>query len=402
MTVLESVGPRRADAREVWATAAPWAQALAVFVASRVFFTFAIDRHAWLAGPRRDGSRYSYLDISGNWDGVWYHRVAVEGYPGVLPRGVDGLVEPNQWAFYPLYPLCVRALVAVTGAVWPLAAGLFSLACAAAAVVVMRALVASVAGRSLALWTVALFCFFPSAAVLQLPYSEALAVLLLVAVLALLQRHSTGGYLAAIPLVLMLGLARPIAPALAAVIGLHLVRRWRWARRGEGALGRRELAALLSLTAAAGIATVAWSATAALVTGERLAYVETMASWRASRQVVPFQPWWEAARHYLGPGVGALVLVVTLVALVWWLTRPSAAVIAGDQRAWCVCYFGYLLAVLDSFTSLPRYLLPLFPLGTLAAAASPSRAYRVMLVVTCALGGLVWLAAIWRSPDLAP
>jgi hypothetical protein len=57
---------------------------------------------------------------------------------------------------------------------------------------------------------------------------------------------------------------------------------------------------------------------------------------------------------------------------------------------------------MDSFTSLPRYLLPLFPLGTLLAGASRARAYRVALAVAFAAGSVIWITVVWRSKTMAP
>src|SRR3712207_7924031 len=61
---------------------------------------------------------------------------------------------------------------------------------------------------------------------------------------------------------------------------------------------------------------------------------------------------------------------------------PISRVVAGDLRVWCVCYVGYLLAVLDPVTSLVRYLLLLFPLGTVLAATSRSRAFRICVAAS--------------------
>jgi hypothetical protein len=58
---------------------------------------------------------------------------------------------------------------------------------------------------------------------------------------------------------------------------------------------------------------------------------------------------------------------------------------------------------MDSFTGLWRYLLPLFPLGTLLAAASrESRAYRVALALAFAAGSLIWIAVVWPSKTMGP
>jgi hypothetical protein len=128
-----------------------------------------------------------------------------------------------------------------------------------------------------------------------------------------------------------------------------------------------------------------------------------MAGWRASREVRPLEPVLDYAVLTLGAVAGPLAVVAVVVGLAVWLTRPSTvATVGADLRDWCLCYAAYLVAVLESVSSLPRYLLPLFPLGTLLVAASPSRAYRVTLVVASAAAGLVWLAVVWRSRGVAP
>jgi len=94
--------------------------------------------------------------------------------------------------------------------------------------------------------------------------------------------------------------------------------------------------------------------------------------------------------------VGPACLVVVLAALVLWVGNRRARFLGGDLRIWCVGYTGYLLAVLDPFTSLVRYLIMLFPLGTLLASASNSRAYRVTLAVAFLAGQVVWVVWLWR------
>ena len=380
-------------------TAPDWVLALAIFAASRLVDGYAIARNAALAGTMSDGRPYGYLDILGNWDGTWYRAVILHGYPAHLPLDVHGQVAQNTWAFYPLLPALVGALMALTGWSYVVAASVVSIGGGAIAVVGMQKLVAAAAGRRLALWTVVLFCFFPAAAVLQLPYAESVAMALLVGVLLCLQRRR---YLLAVPLVLLVGLARPIAVPLAAVLVLHAVRVVVLRRPGAEPLTRGSVAALGALCTAGVVAAAEWPVIAAMRTGRPDAYTQTMASWRNPRQMRAFVPWHDAAERYLGsPGMAILVLAVA--ALVVWVARPQAAVIAGDLRAWCLCYVAYLLAAMDSFTSLPRYLLPLFPLGTLLAAVTrDSRAYRVALTVAFATGSVVWIAVVWRSRTMAP
>ena len=391
-------GPWAALVR-TWASAPEWVLALAVYTVSRLLDGYVIDRLAWLAGARSDGAHYRYPDILGNWDGTWYRAVLLHGYPAALPLDAAGQVRPNTWAFYPLFPALVDGVMRLTGASFVVAASIVSVVSGGALAVLVQKLVAAVAGRRLALWTVVLLCFFPSAAVLQLPYAESTALALLAGVLLCLQRRR---YLLAVPLVLLVGVARPIAVPLAAVVFLHAGRVLVGRHRGEEVLPGRAAAALATLCVAAVLAAVEWPLVAAVRTGRLDAYTQTMASWRTPREVLPFAPWFEASRHFFGP-LGVPILVLAVAACLVWVLRPGAGVIAGDLRAWCLCYLAYLLAAMDSFTSLPRYLLPLFPLGTLLAAVSPNgRAYRVAVALAFAVGSVIWLAVVWRSKAMAP
>ena len=93
-----------------------------------------------------------------------------------------------------------------------------------------------------------------------------------------------------------------------------------------------------------------------------------MATWRSGGEIVPFRPWLDMSRWYwrdnpdaqwLGP-VSLLVVVVVLLALV---LGPWARGLGAELRTWCLAYPAYLGAVLDPFTSIFRYLLPLFPIA---------------------------------------
>ena len=370
-----------------------WAQALLILLASRLLVAFVVYRAARTAPVRPGRPRRGYWDILNAWDGTWYERTVTSGYPEQLPLGADGAVAPNTWAFYPIFPRLTDLVMHLTGMDWSPSATVVNLGCAAAAVVLLRKLVAELAGPRLALWTVALLCFFPSAAVLQLPYAESPAILLLVTAFWLLHRHR---YWFAVPVLLLIGLTRPVAVPMTVVLTVHLMLRLRESRRLRGNIG------LLAAWAASGVAAIEWPLIAWYGTGVPDAYTRTMAGWRTPHEVVVLRPWLVYSERMLGQVVGPVVLVAALAAYVWWLTRPRAGIIGTDLRVWSAAYVVYLLAVLESFTSLPRYLLPLFPLGTLLAAQSSSRAYRITLAVAGAILGVIWILAIWRTQRLAP
>jgi hypothetical protein len=374
-----------------WLTLPPWAQVLLVFAATRVFAFVVVDRVARfqpesLWNPANPG----YLDVVSLWDGDWYRRIAEGGYPSVLPTKA-GVTQQNQWAFYPLFPALGRGVMDLTGAPWQVAATTVALAAGAGFVVVLRSLMAPLVGNRLALWTVVLVCCYPAAPVLQLAYTESLGLLGVVSALWCLQnRH----YLLAVPVVLLVGVARPVAVPLAAVVGLHVLRAL-WRHRTEPVPGRR-IAAMLAATAAAGVAAIMWPVIAWFGTGQRDAYTDTMAAWRVGHEVHLFTPWLNISRYVLGYWVGPLVVVLVVAALAAWVLAPSSRLVGFDLRVWVLAYVGYLLAVLDPFTSLARYLIFLFPLGALLASASPSGAYRRALALAFLAGQVVWVAWLWR------
>lgn len=384
----------------------PWALVLVVYALTRLYAVVLLERTSRLqAANPWTGRDPGYLGMTVLWDGGWYERIAATGYPDTLPTAPGGEVQQNPWAFYPLLPGLARGLQEVTGASFPVAASTVALLAGAAAVVLMRSLLEPLVGRSAALWTVVLFCCHPAAPVLQLAYTESLATLLLVAVLLCLQRRR---YLTAVPLVLLLGLTRPIAAPLAVVVAVHLV--LRVARRGADGPAPRPAGpggplrgGVLLL--AAGAAAVLWPLVAFVGTGRPSAYAQTMSAWRGGQQVEPVEPWLRTTGLLLGDLFGPFVLGVVVVALVAWVLAPSSRVLGADLRAWCLAYIGYLLLVLDPSTSLVRYLLLLFPLGALLVVASSSAAYRRAIAVALLAGQLVWVFWLWRfvpPRDLPP
>ena len=102
------------------------------------------------------------------WDSVWYLGIAGEGYEG----GADT-------AFFPLYPLLVRALVLPYPSEGALlvSAYVVSLACFAGALLLLHRLVELELGRPVAGATVWLVALFPAAVFFGAPYSESLFLL---------------------------------------------------------------------------------------------------------------------------------------------------------------------------------------------------------------------------------
>ncbi len=113
-----------------------------------------------------------------HWDGVWFIRIAADGYAA----------HENSQAFFPLYPLLVRGLAAVTGGSYVVAGVLISLVCYAGAMLLLYRLAKAEFGAPAALWSVVFISVFPTALVFQAVYSESLFLLLSLACFALARR----------------------------------------------------------------------------------------------------------------------------------------------------------------------------------------------------------------------
>jgi hypothetical protein len=98
----------------------------------------------------------------------------------------------------------------------------------------------------------------------------------------------------------------------------------------------------------------------------------------------------------VGP-VGLLLLAVAVVALPF---GPWASALGVELRAWCLAYPAYLAVVLDPFTSIFRYALPLFPLVAVVLGGAwsrrPARWLATRTWVLVAAGTVGQAAWIWK------
>lgn len=381
-----------------------WVQVLAVHLLAR-----AVSAAVLMAVAARQVENLwtpaspSYAEFTGlMWDADWYRVIAEQGYPGELPRA-DGRVLQNPWAFFPLFPVLAGGLVRLTGGPWHVVAPTLALVLGAAAMLLVHRTVAlglqqvpadlpPAVVRALPLATVAVLTTSAAAPVLQVGYTESLALLLLAGTLWCLLRRR---YLDAVPLVLALGLTRAVALPVTAAVLAHGVARWR-GRDGWAVGDRVRLAVLAVVAAASGLL---WPTITGLVTGEPDAYTLTQGAWRGRGEVVPLVPWLDVARWLFGPW-GVLVLVAVAALAVALVAGPAAARLGPELRGWTAGYLAYLVLVLEPGTSLVRFLLLAYPAAAVVALlALRSRAPRVALglVLAAGLAGqVVWVWQLWR------
>ncbi|WP_255371830.1 hypothetical protein [Cellulosimicrobium sp. CUA-896] len=372
-----------------------WVQALAVYGLARAVsaVVLLVVARTQAANPWTDPAP-SYVAYAGRmWDGSWYREIFETGYPDVLPVGPDGAVLQNPWAFFPLFPTLVRWLDALTGAGWDVLAPTLALVCGAGAVVVVHRLVATAGAAAverrpgLPLATVLVVSVFPSSPVLQVAYTESLALLLVAGSLLLLARRRYGW--AALAIVL-LGLTRAVALPMAAVVLWHALQ-----RRRRGDLRAPDVARLAGLLVSALGSGVLWPWVCGLVTGVPGAYFRTQEAWRGGADVVPVVPWVDVSR-WLFDDAGPWLLALLLVLVAALVLHPVAARLGPEMHAWSGAYLAYLVATVQPGTSLVRFLLLAFPLGAVTVGWTRSRAWLAGVALVCVAGQAWWVWELWR------
>ena len=403
--LLTSQGRSAAAAR---ALARPVTFLLIMYAGSRLLALLAMWVSAtWFQTPAGVGHLDPTLgDILGSWDGVWYERIARQGYPVPLPADPEtGLLTYSAWAFYPGFPMLVRVLM-LTGLPFLAAAVALNVVLGAAAVLlVWRCLHFALhaqpqpARDRLALAAAALWCLYPATGILLMPYTEALACLLVAwSLLLLMQRR----YLAVAAVALALGFTRGVAPALGCAVVAHLALRWREDHAaGTRALdGDRARAALMVVATAA--SSVAWPVLVGVASGLPMAFFDVQAAWGQNPESGPFVLWvaWAWDAHGVVGVLVLLALVGTYIALV--LGRHGAW-LAMELRVWALAYPLYLLAVVRPITSMWRFLLLDFPVAALVASVAMRTSSgasvvahwrrRMAVVAVVLVGGIFWFSS---------
>lgn len=370
-----------------------WALLLVAYLLSRVLttailFVFWASSQHWNIAHYDGGSGFGGFLQS--WDGLYYRRVALDGYPTNIPTDSSGSVEKNAWAFLPVYPMIVRAVMSVTGLDFALVGVLVAMAFGAAATFAIHRLLLERFGATVGLWGALFFCFGPMSYVLQVTYAESTYLYLMFAALAAMMARRYG---AMIPFGVLAAFSHPGALALAAALTLQ---------RFIGFLKKQPTSRpdrILAWTAVAVIALagIAWPFISAVVTGDSGTYFNTeFAWWRdyiGSVHFLPFTPWFVFAGHYLG-FLGIVLVVALLAGFVIWFTRASTRALGTDLRAYTLSCVGYLVGVFLPQQSLFRMLLPLSPLLGAPVLSRTVRA-RVITLSSCIVLLPVGILLFW-------
>lgn len=321
------------------------------------------------------------------WDAVWYLGIADRGYDG----GADA-------AFFPLYPLVVRTLVlpfASEGALL-VSAYVVSLACFAAALLLLQRLAELELGRRVASVAVWLIALFPAALYFGAPYSESLFLLVSVGAFyaARTGRWAWAGILA--------GLAAATRSA-GVLLLLPLVVFWLDSRPRR----RRDLAWL----GLAPLGLAAYALYLGIDHGDALAFADAQEAWHRDFAGPFVGVWdgavaaWDGARQlasgsrepvYFEAAAGDPFRVAAINLMLFGFLLFAAAATVGAFRRLPRAYGAYLVAALalplsypvgpQPLMSLPRFLAVLFPIFLWLAVVSEERGRTLPVAAASAVG----------------
>ena len=307
----------------------------------------------------------------GRWDGAWYLWVANQGYPtaGQFTHHL------SEVAFFPLYPMTVRGVSAVTG--WSeLAAGVtVALLAGALATVLVWKLAVRLADEKVADRAVLLFVFFPGSFALSMAYAEGFMVVGAAAcLLALLNRRWVLAGLAGAFATASRPNAVAIVIACAVVAAVEIYRRREW---------KALLAPAIASTGALAFFTFLW-----IRTGHALAWFQSeKEEWHD--HLGYGQGVWKRMfglfHHFptsFHPGslndlvaVGGVIIVILSFVLLW-------------RSRWPIAVRSYTAAALAipvlsvAVGPRPRMLFGAFPVAVAVAEKSSRRVYRVAVIAS--------------------
>jgi hypothetical protein len=303
------------------------------------------------------------------WDGRFYLQVAAHGYPTSVPHSTSDI------AFFPLYPLVVRAAAAVTGQDVAGAGILVSLLTGAAACLAVGALVREEAGDRAGVRAGWLLAFAPGAMFLSSAYAEGLAIALCAGALVMLGRGRwllagiVGGFAtAASPLALPI-----VAAAAFAAWRVHTRRAW--------------TAPILTCAGVGSYFVYLW------------AHTGTPFAWFDAQRLGWGQHFSLGATwHWFATWSGITVVETISIGLAGFgLWAMAKARVPGPWWVYTVVLLGSILFG-AAFWMTPRLVLSVFPLtGALAMALRPER-FRVVLVGSGML--MVVVLAAYTTPSL--
>jgi len=118
------------------------------------------------------------LEVLTSWDGIWYLRIVRSGYPMSVQADVTYEVSDARAAFFPAYPMLVRAVDWLLPGGDSVAAVFTNFVLGAIAVLIVGLIARELFGLRVSERSMVLMCLFPGSFVLSFAYTEALLIAL--------------------------------------------------------------------------------------------------------------------------------------------------------------------------------------------------------------------------------
>jgi uncharacterized membrane protein (UPF0136 family) len=313
----------------------------------------------------------------GHWDGVWYSRLALGGYPA------HPVHHQSVLGFFPLFPIAMWVVMHSLGTSAVFAGTLISGFGGLVATVLVQRLAAGWWGEQCARRATLLFCLFPGSVVFSMAYSEGLLIPLAAGCILALQkrRWALAGVLA--------GIATATAATAAPLILVCAIA----ARRDRKPL----VAPLLSLTGIAAFALYLWQWTGTpfasliaqrdgwhehldpiAIVHQATLFASQLAKFNLSHPTLDLSP--------LAALIGSLVLIAGIALLV---RRPRT--VSAEALTWTLA-IGALALFSEHVGPNARMLITAFPAIIVFAQRLRGRAFTWLLGVNCVL--LVAMSAL--------
>ena len=364
---------------------------LGAYLGSRIAVVFTAKIATWYANPLA-ANPLDVMSALNAWDGGWYLSIAQFGYPSSLFNQGYG----NAWAFFPGLPSLVK-LVHLAGVSYQTSGTVVSFLAGGFAALGVFLAVRAVLGERVGVSTSVLFVFLPNSYVLSMTYSEGLFVACAAFCLYFLviQRWEAAGLAA-----LLGGYTRSAGVVLIACCAFEALR----------VATRERTVRPLIAPMLAPLGLMAFIIYAKVTVGDFLAFKTAQQYWdnsfdwfrpvwRALVLVLTSRAEWQYAAMVMSSlavvcvGIGFVALVRTSrVPSVWWVYSALTV----------------LLALTPSqLQSVPRYMLPAFPLYAAVVGKLPEWMRSVLISTSAVVMGALAFGAfmsvgIWKSAPTFP
>lgn len=352
---------------------------LLYFIASRVVLTiigcvsrialapFHEQYHVW------NYSKHLWLDIWGVWDTGWYLSLAKFGYSPHVSLAPETLHQAN-YAFFPLYPLSIYLTNFITRDFFIASLVVSNISLIVACFLLFK-LTEAYFNKIVALRAVKYLLVFPTAFIFSGGFSEALFLVLLLAVFLFAQRRQW----------LFVGIFGFLG-ALTRFIGIFVIipLLFEYLEQVDFSFKKIKVDILFLLLIPLG--TLAFSYYNFRLTGDFLAFIHIQDAWNRVLQN-PMQVLVEGLRNpninFSFPAWTALLYFLIVNIYYFWNEVFSHTKI--KLGWWLLCGYTLIVPLATGISSLPRYILVAFPMYIFLAKSSENQTVDQLLTVTLAL-----------------